>query len=654
MSKIGIISKHVVLTAKDNIHPRYPIPAIILISNDIIEDIILLESDEEYSKAFLTYKDRQLLDCTDDYISPGIIDINVRREWENFKDLTKSAIKGGVTVIAVEEGYYSNFDSTPEYYCDIAKVSIVSDSTDFSAIPSSTNALKAYLFPPCQQIKSVANLQNILMKAHKTGLPLFIDATLPDQRMLYMASPLRLESIEDRKDSDPSSSGIFAAAFPESMESSNENSPKGKNEEGDESNSGSDLDSEEEKLLPARSLSLQTNEITAIQNRDYTSGEEEVDHKLLNKQDTVILEVKEDDECSPLKPGGKKRGSVYNIYDDLNQRIKASQKSIEDLCLAEKSTYSNSGSTSFQNLDTLVALVSPGSVFGVEKSTESDSSSPGSASLFPKPLVKRNFVRPTPILIKQDIRPDSSRDYKYHLANYPEHWECSGVERIVELLNPQSKVHFQNISSAGALNQIRKTKKKIKGVTCEIPAAHLFFTSASINNSDTRFKNTPPVRNQGNYNLLWDLLKMKGIDSISSQHASIMPIQKLTGNFQQALNGISSLGCSLQAVWNVINIPVSTTEQLEHYIIRLAKWFSLHPAKILNVESKRGSIEKGKYADLIIWNPRERFIVDNTYAYSQTSPFMNQKLMGIVKKVFLRGKVACDIDYYANGTTIIP
>ena len=41
---------------------------------------------------------------------------------------------------------------------------------------------------------------------------------------------------------------------------------------------------------------------------------------------------------------------------------------------------------------------------------------------------------------------------------------------------------------------------------------------------------------------------MKGIDSISSQHASIMPIQKLTGNFQQALNGISSLGCSLQAV----------------------------------------------------------------------------------------------------------
>ena len=80
MSKIGIISKHVVLTAKDNIHPRYPIPAIILISNDIIEDIILLESDEEYSKAFLTYKDRQLLDCTDDYISPGIIDINVRRE----------------------------------------------------------------------------------------------------------------------------------------------------------------------------------------------------------------------------------------------------------------------------------------------------------------------------------------------------------------------------------------------------------------------------------------------------------------------------------------------------------------------------------------------------------------------------------------------
>ena len=41
---------------------------------------------------------------------------------------------------------------------------------------------------------------------------------------------------------------------------------------------------------------------------------------------------------------------------------------------------------------------------------------------------------------------------------------------------------------------------------------------------------------------------MKGIDAITSQHAYIKPELKLTGNFQQALNGIASLGFTLQSV----------------------------------------------------------------------------------------------------------
>jgi len=43
---------------------------------------------------------------------------------------------------------------------------------------------------------------------------------------------------------------------------------------------------------------------------------------------------------------------------------------------------------------------------------------------------------------------------------------------------------------------------------------------------------------------------MKGIDSISSQHAFIKAEYKAidSGNFQKALNGICSLGYTLQAI----------------------------------------------------------------------------------------------------------
>lgn len=636
MSKIGILSKHIVLTSENSVDHRYPVAGLILISDELIDSIILFKTDQEYSNAFQQYSDYELFDYTDLYISPGIIDINVRKEWEDLSILTKSAIQGGVTLMAVESNYYQNFQSKSEIYCDLAHITVINDLTDFNNIPQNSSALKCYLFPPCQQVKSVANLQNVMNQAMKTNLPLFIDATLPDPRMLYMASPLRLENIEERKDSDPNSSGLFAAAFPESMNSSGDSS---------------DENQSEDDVPPTRSTSLQAGDIKKI-NFSAVLDDDLPSPKNKLKCTVIIPEARETEESSPLKISplrkelelgkarpSKKKNSLNDIYNDLDNRIKACQQNIEDLCLAEKSTYSYSGSTSFASLE-LSNLPRISSAPGPnEKSSESKSSEPGSASLPNKPISKRAPFRPSPILIKPEVRPDSSRDYKYHLANYPEHWEVSGVEKIMEFLSVPSKVHFQNISSASALNRVRQIKNKFKKVTCEIPACHLYFTSASVKIGDTRFKNTPPVRNQGNCNLLWDLLKMKGIDVISSQHASIDPANKLTGNFQQVLNGISSIGCSLQSVWSVLNLPVSTFEQLEHYIVRLAKWFSLHPARVLNIEDKRGSIAKGKFADLIIWDPREKFIVDREYAYAKTSPFIGEELLGSVKKVFIRGKL---------------
>ena len=51
----------------------------------------------------------------------------------------------------------------------------------------------------------------------------------------------------------------------------------------------------------------------------------------------------------------------------------------------------------------------------------------------------------------------------------------------------------------------------------------------------------------------------------------------------------------------MLNKPVSSNDQIEHYIVRLGKWLSMHPSQILNIYHKRGSISKGKLADLIVW-----------------------------------------------------
>lgn len=642
MSMKGIVSNHLVLTRFKDTHPRVPVPGLILMKDEIIESVILLETGFSFAGLVDKYPEYELEDCSDYYVSPGIIDLNVRHEFETINKLTESAVEGGVTVIALEPGYYYSFPDSGEYFCDVALIEVISDAYSFTSIPSSIFALKAYLFPPGPQVKSVAHLENVILQCTRANIPLFIDSTLPDPRMLYMASPLRLDPVEDRKEIETPSSGLFAAAYPENFNASDKS---GSEQSGDES---------EDSNLPVRSSSLQTEEIKKISFRTGYGSDEEKEVKIIEPELTII-EAKESEESTPLKVKNlknmKKKGHSHDIYNDLDNRIRASQQNIEDLCLAEKSTYCNSGSTLFGRENVPKKFNS--FHLNIEKSTESDSSEPGSASIYPNPVKKRELFRPAKIIIKPEVRPDASRDYKYHLANYPDHWEISGVEKIIEYLSPNTRIHFQNISSASSLNRVRQIKPKFKFATCEIPAVHLYFTSASVAISDTRFKNTPPVRNQGNCNLLWDLLKMRGIDAISSQHACIEEDKKKTGNFQQALNGISAIGYSLQAVWSVLNIPVSTQEQHEHYIVRLAKWLSLHPACILGIEKNRGSIEEGKFADLIVWKPKEKVTVGEMYRYKETSPLLSHELFGSIKKVYLRGKLAYSGHSFPQGKQLV-
>jgi len=78
---------------------------------------------------------------------------------------------------------------------------------------------------------------------------------------------------------------------------------------------------------------------------------------------------------------------------------------------------------------------------------------------------------------------------------------------------------------------------------------------------------------------------------------------------------------------------------LEHYLVRLARWMSYSPAKLLGIESRRGSISKGKYADLIIWSPYEKQTSNVLSRYPETCVYSKSSLYGNIHKVFIRGQL---------------
>lgn len=630
MVRLALLSKHIVITDNtNNSNPSYPQSGLILIEDSHISDVIIQNDPGEYELLKENYADWNIIDYSDLYISPGLIDLNVRTEWEDLSSLTQQAVLSGVTTVVVEPGYYCNQESHGNLHCDVFKVQIMTDALHAEVDPSFPTVLKAYLFPPAPNVKSVCNLQHTLSMANRYKLPFFIDATLPDPRMLYMASPLRLEEVPDRRVAEKNSFSYFASAF---------------SQEGKES--GEEEDDPDDDPFPIRTGSL-PNDSEAIDENELHSHNFGKPPLALNEfpQIKKIKNFKNEATLSQLS----------NIYDNLDTRIKQTQLNHEDLFHAETSTYSYSRGANYESLKKttsgsklpgLAELRSNSSEVPkqinhhllVPNSTEARAASPSPNGIAARLGMRGKTLNLVPINTCKTPTSTPQSDYLHHLANIPVDWETGGVKKVLELLDTNSQVHFCGLSSAYALNLIRQAKFKHPKITSEIIAVNLCFTSLCVEQGNTRFKNNPPVRNSSNNTLLWELVKMKGIDVICSGHASIHPDMKLTENFQTALNGISSIGCCLQAVWFILNKPVLSKQQMEHYIVRLAKWMSLHPAEVLKVGNLRGSIKKGKFADLVVWDPWERYKLGNEYKYSRTSPFLGVDLMGKIKQVYFKGK----------------
>jgi allantoinase len=258
------------------------------------------------------------------------------------------------------------------------------------------------------------------------------------------------------------------------------------------------------------------------------------------------------------------------------------------------------------------------------------------------PLIKKPGRRPTPLIFKPAV-PALNADsiYLTQLAHYPENMESKGVEKIIAAIKTDPcKVHIVNLCSATAISRIQKAREERVEITCETCPHFLYFTDQSVADGDTRLKNFPPIRNKANCNFLWELVKMNSVDAICSQHVPVPEQYKFKPNFRKALCGIAGLGFTLQVLWTILKSPYTDLSLFEHYLVRLAKWTSSNPARILQIPN-RGAIEKGFLADLVIWDPFREVTVEQTHSsQGNQCPYLGARLYGQIEKVIVRGKLA--------------
>ena len=188
-------------------------------------------------------------------------------------------------------------------------------------------------------------------------------------------------------------------------------------------------------------------------------------------------------------------------------------------------------------------------------------------------------------------------------------------------------------ASAEALIKIQQAKEEGLPLTAETCAHYIFFNAEDIPDANCLYKCAPPIREKENNTQLIEALKSGVLNFITTDHSPAPPdIKELeTGNLQKAWGGIAGLQFLLPASWTAMKEKIS----IEKFIPLLTE----HPAIFLQVDKRKGKLAVGFNADLLVWNPGEKFEVkpgDILHRYN-CSPYNGQQLYGTVQQTIVNG-----------------
>jgi allantoinase len=273
--------------------------------------------------------------------------------------------------------------------------------------------------------------------------------------------------------------------------------------------------------------------------------------------------------------------------------------------------------------------------------TEADlrAAAPELAALGAPLLAHAEMPGPIAAAVK-DLAKLDPKSYATWLASRPREAENEAITLLVRLCREYGiRAHIVHLSSSDAIQELRQAKSDGLAVSVETCPHYLTFAAEEIPEGATEFKCAPPIRERENLEKLWAALEDGTIDLIATDHSPCPPAMKLPGegDFMRAWGGIASLELSLPALW-------TEAASRGYAVPHLAAWLCRGPARLAGLEKRKGTIAVGCDADLVIWDPNAKFVVEPSELHHRhkTTPYAGRALAGVVETTILRGRKIYD------------
>ena len=239
---------------------------------------------------------------------------------------------------------------------------------------------------------------------------------------------------------------------------------------------------------------------------------------------------------------------------------------------------------------------------------------------------------------------------QWFLPSQPNILEAEGVYRAAVFSQmvgcPLYPVH---LSTHEALPLVRGFREKGLALFTETCPHYLTLTNDEVLKKGALAKVGPPLRNQEDCDELWRALADGTIDVVASDSGGFTRLQKQTGgqtaalkegpdktegeNIFEARYGLNTIEFMVPVVWShgvnkgLITLP------------RLVQVFCENPARIFGLYPKKGTLQTGSDADLVIWDPTAIHSVEGQHGNSDFSSFEGFELLGMPEVTMQRGEV---------------
>ena len=230
------------------------------------------------------------------------------------------------------------------------------------------------------------------------------------------------------------------------------------------------------------------------------------------------------------------------------------------------------------------------------------------------------------------------RGWRFHAQARPALAEQEAVARMLFLAGEAgAPLYIVHASTARSVDMVQQAREWGQPVYCETCPQYLLLDNRAYEGPHPEhFILQPPLRAEGEGELIWELVAAGAVDVISTDHCDYSLAQKRAkDDFTATPGGLPGVETLLPLLYTYgVAAGRITWPQLVEVL-------SAAPARIFGLYPRKGALLPGGDADLVVYNPDIETVLqpESLHYVAQYNPYAGMSVKGAVRATVSRGSV---------------